>query len=114
MQGSSYKILSYKIKYEYDIAEFLSSYRYLLQRTIDEIWNCIEWRKKGRRVILIILKSKEFKRTLRNQLLKDWDYAARYIDSAIKTTYSILNSWRRNYLKGKKSRSKPLVKRKIC
>ena len=113
MQRSSYRIVSYKIKHNYDLSEFLSSYRYLLQRAVDVIWNNIEWRKKGKRLIPVIPKSKEFKRNLRNNLLKDWNYASHYVDSAIKTAYSILNSWRRNYVKGKRSKNKPTVKRKF-
>ena len=113
MQRSSYKILSYKIKHNYNIAEFLSSYRYLLQKAIDVIWDSIEWKRKGKRLIPVIPKSREFKRILRNELLKDWNYASHYVDSAIKTAYSILNSWRKNYLKGKRSRRKPVVKRKF-
>jgi len=113
VQRNSYRIVSYKVRHDYDISEFLSSYRYLLQRAIDIIWDSIEWKKKRNRLIPIIPKSKEFKRTLRNQLLKDWNYASHYVDSAIKTAYSILSSWRRNYIKGKRGRNKPVVKRKF-
>ena len=101
------------MKHNYDVKEFLNSYRYLLQRAIDTIWDNIEWRKKGKRLIPIIPKSREFRRNLRNKLLKDWSYASHYVDSAIKTAYSILNSWRRNYIKGKRGRNKPTVRRKF-
>ena len=133
MQRSSYVILSYKIKHNYDIKDFLNSYRYLLQKAIDVIWDNIGWIerkqknyyliKQGRRKIRkyyyvkrltpIIPKSRTFKRSLRNYLLEDWEYASHYVDSAIKTAYSIINSWRRNYLKGKRKRKKPIVKRKF-
>ncbi len=133
MQRSSYAILSYKIKHDYDIGEFLSSYKYLLQKAVDMIWDNIEWIEKKRRnhyvikqgrrkirkycyverLIPIIPKSREFKRDLRNSLLRDWKYASHYVDSAIKTAYSILNSWRRNYLKGRRGRKKPVVRRKF-
>jgi len=133
VQRNSYVILSYKIKHNYDVGEFLSSYRHLLQRAVDIVWDNIEWvekkqrnyylvrwrRKRARRcyyvkrLIPIIPKSREFKRNLRNELMKDWSYAAHYVDSAIKVAYSIINSWRKNYLKGKRGRSKPLVKRKF-
>ena len=113
MQRSSCRIVSYKVKHGYDISEFLCGYRYLLQRAIDIIWDSIEWKKKRNRLIPIIPKSKEFKRTLRDRLLKDWNYASHYVDSAIKTAYSILNSWRRNYIKGERSKNKPVVKRKF-
>ncbi len=133
MQRSSYKILSYKIKHSYDVEEFLSSYRYLLQKAIDIIWSNIEWIEKKqrnhylirngkkferkhyyvKRLIPLIPKSREFKRSLRNTLLENWDYASHYIDSAIKVAYSIINSWRRNYLRGRRGGNKPLVKRRF-
>jgi len=42
VQRNSYKIVSYKVKHCYDVREFLSSYRYLLQRAIDIIWDSTE------------------------------------------------------------------------
>ena len=133
MQRSSYMSLSYKIKHDYDVREFLNSYKYLLQKAINIIWDNTEWIerkqknyyliKQGRRkikkyyyvrrLIPIIPKSRAFKRNLRNYLLKDWEYALHYVDSAIKTAYSIINSWRRNYLKGRRKRRKPVIKRKF-
>ena len=133
MQRNSYKILSYKVKHGYDITEFLNSYRCLLQKTIDIIWDNIEWIKKRqknyymvrdgkkrikryyyvKRLIPIIPKSREFKRNLRNELLRSWDYASHYVDSAIKVAYSIINSWRRNYIRGRRGRNKPIVKRRF-
>lgn len=113
MQESSFRILSYKVKHNHDVKEFLKSYRFILQKAIDSIWENIEWKRKGKRLIPLIPKSNEFKRNLRSELLKNWSYAAHYVDSAIKTAYSILNSWRRNYLKGERKRKKPVVKRKF-
>ncbi|MEM0269146.1 MAG: hypothetical protein QXI51_07310 [Candidatus Korarchaeum sp.] len=34
--------------------------------------------------------------------MEDWDYSKHYVDSAIREAYSLLKSWRRNYLKGEK------------
>ena len=133
MQKSSYVILSYKVRHDYDVGGFLNSYQHLLQKAIDIIWDNIDWIEKkqrnyyvikrgkrkikkyyyAERLIPIIPKSREFKRNLRNSLLRDWKYASHYVDSAIKVAYSILNSWRRNYLKGRRKRSKPIVKRKF-
>ena len=107
MQGNSYRILSYKVKHGYDLRGFLSSYRHLLQRAIDAIWEGIEWKKRERRLIPIIPKSREFRKALRDNLLRNWDFASHYVDSAIKTAYSIMNSWKRNYIKGKRRRTKP-------
>ncbi|MBS7287389.1 MAG: hypothetical protein KIH01_01210 [Candidatus Freyarchaeota archaeon] len=39
-------------------------------------------------MIPIIPKSSEFKRNLRNSLLRNWDFCAHYADSAIKQAYS--------------------------
>jgi len=133
VQKSPYQILSYKLKHNYDIGDFLNDYRNLLQKAIDIIWDNIDWIereqrncyliKQGRRkikkyyyikrLIPLIPKSREFKRGLRNILLENWNYASHYVDSAIKTTYSILKSWRRSYLKGRRKRRKPVVKRKF-
>jgi len=55
--------------------------------------------------------SKEYKKKLRESLLEDWDYAAHWVDSAIKTAYSILKSWRKNYVKGDRKRNKPTARR---
>jgi len=126
-------ILSNKIKHDYDIGEFLNSYKHLLQKAIDIIWDNIEWIEKKqrnyyvikcgkrrikkyyyvKRVIPIIPKSREFKRSLRKKLLQNWSYASHYVDSAIKVAYSIINSWRRSYLKGRRKRRKPIVKRRF-
>jgi len=111
VRRNSYRILSYKVKHGYELGDFLSSYRHLLQRAVDAIWEGIEWKKREGRLIPMIPKSREFRKALRNNLLRGWGFAAHYVDSAIKTAYSIINSWRRNYIKGKRRRSKPVVKR---
>jgi len=60
--------------------------------------------------------SKEFKRDLRNQLMEEWnktDFAAHYVDSAIKQAYSILKTWRKNYRKGNARKRKPVIRRRF-
>jgi len=113
VQRSSYRIVSYKVKHSYNVNDFLINYRHILQKAIDIIWGNIEWIRKGKRLIPVIPKSREFKRSLRNYLLQNWNYASHYVDSAIKTAYSIINSWRRNYLRGRRKRNKPIIKRKF-
>ncbi|MCE4608644.1 MAG: hypothetical protein F7B61_06805 [Caldisphaeraceae archaeon] len=82
------KTLSYKIKHDYDTSGFLCSYKHLLQEAIDIIWDNISWVEKEqrkhyyvRKPIPIIPMPRDFKRNLRNVLLKDWDYAKHYVDS---------------------------------
>jgi len=129
MQKDSYKIVSYKVKHNYRIGDFLLSYRSLLQKAIDIIWDNITWVEKWekklvengkkktrryyyvRRLIPVIPKTREFKNWLRNEMLRDWVYASHYVDSAIKVAYSILKSWKRNYVKGERKRKKPVVKK---
>jgi len=111
VQSSSYKIVSYKIKHDYNVKDFLYSYRYLLQRAIDIIWNNITWIEKNRRQLPRLPTTREFRRQLRDSLLENWSYASHYVDSSIKVAYSILRSWRRNYIKGRRRREKPTVKR---
>ncbi|MBS7288929.1 MAG: transposase, partial [Candidatus Freyarchaeota archaeon] len=116
MSESSYQVRSYKVKHNCDVKWFLEAYRWLLQRAIDETWKNIAWKEKivkRRRLIPIIPKSNEFKRNLRNYLLRNWNFCAHYVDSAIKQAYSILKSWRRNYLKGRGTKTKPVVKKKF-
>ena len=48
---------------------------------------------------------------LRNKYLKNWAYAAHWVDSALKTGFSIMDSWRKNYIKGSRKRTCPKAKR---
>jgi len=111
VQNSSYKIVSYKIKHNHDVKEFLLSYNSLLQKTIDIIWSNITWNKKNRRLLPLIPVGGEFKKRLRDSSLENWSYASHYVDSSIKVAYSILDSWKRNYVKGRRKRKKPIVRK---
>ncbi len=123
-------VLTYRMTHDWDVRELLTEYQKLLQRAIDEIWENTTWKEKkiqhrypignGKhkyyettRLIPYFPKSNGFKRELRNELLKNWPFAKHYVDSAIKTAYSILESWRQNYLRGRRKRRKPVVKRKF-
>ena len=118
MSRSSYRFRAYNIRHGYDVSEFLEAYRRLLQRAVDEIWAKIRWIEKRdergrRRLIPIIPKDNNFKNRLRNLLLEGWSYSKHYVDSAIKQAYSMLKSWRRSYLKGKRRRKKPIVRKRF-
>jgi len=123
-------VLTYRMSHDWNVNDLLTAYKKLLQRAIDEIWKNTTWKEKmvkhrysignGKykyyettRLIPYFPKSSEFRRELRNKLLKDWPFAKHYVDSAIRTAYSILESWRQNYLKGLRKRKKPIVKRKF-
>ena len=105
----SYQIvLSYKVSHNHPIKTFLIECRDKLNTAISIIWDNIEYPKENKPKLP---KSNEFKRELRNKLLKDWNYASHYIDGIIKTAYSILESWASNYKRGYRTKTKPIVKR---
>ena len=123
-------ILTYKMLHEWNVEGLLREYQRVLQQAIDEIWKNTTWKEKkvrhryflnsGKykyyetaRLIPYFPKTNKFKRELRNKLLGGWLFAKHYVDSAIKTAYSILESWRKNYIKGKRKRKKPLVNRRF-
>jgi len=98
----------------------LLAYRDAVNRVLEELWNNIEWKKekvKGKKQWRLIpkykvdVKSKEYKKKLRESLLQGWPYATHWVDSAIKTAYSILKSWRKNYVKGERKRRRPTTRR---
>jgi len=104
----------------------LSAYRDLLNSFIDEIWDTIEWKKVPQpehplvnthsrvnrfRLFPKYLSNNSFKRMLRDKYLSDWEYAAHWLDSAEKTAFAVVQSWKRNYDKGERSRRCPRVTR---
>jgi putative transposase len=108
-QELSYQVvLSYKVRHNHPLKTFLTECRDKLNTAISIIWDNIEYPKENKPKLP---KSKEFKRELRNKLLKDWNYASHYIDGIIKTAYSILESWASNYKRGYRTKTKPIVKR---
>ncbi len=71
----------------------------------------------AKRRIPRIPSSAEFKRRLRDYLQAFWKqtpYASHYVDSAIRTAYWIINSWKENYLNGKFGRNKPRVRSRFA
>jgi len=112
-------VLTYAIQHEWNVHDLLREYQKLVQRAIDEIWDNTFWKeknvkhRKATRLIPYFPKSNEFKRKLRNKLLDGWHFAKHYVDSAMKTAYSILKSRRQNYMRGKRRKKKHVVKRKF-
>jgi len=113
---------SYSLKHECgeELLPLLLAYRDAVNRVLEELWNSIEWEKekvKGKKQWRLLpkykvdVKSKEYKKKLRESLLQGWPYAAHWVDSAIKTAYSILKSWRKNYVKGDRRRRRPTARR---
>ena len=120
-------VLTYKAKQDYNLDNILNEFIKIAQKAVDIIWKNINWKEKKVkhrykvkkkykyyttiRLIPEIPKDKTFKRELRNILLKNWNFASHYIDGAIKVAYSTIESWKSNYLNGKRGRNKPIFKR---
>ncbi len=54
-------------------------------------------------------KSKSFKKKLR-----DCPYARHWVDAVIRTAYSVMESWRKRYLKGRARKAKPRVEKRFA
>jgi len=108
-------VRSYKLKHDYDVDEFLKSYRDVLQKAVDWIWNNIEW-EENVNVKRILPRLPDYSKlsSLRNILLVDWPYARAYVDSAIKEAYGVMKAWKRRYIKGDAGREKPIIKKKFA
>jgi len=120
-------VLTYKVRHGYNLDDLPNEFIKIAQKAVDIIWENIHWKEKkvkhrykvGRkykyyttiRLIPEIPKDKTFKRQLRNILLKNWNFASHYVDGTIKVAYSIIESWKSNYLNGKRGRNKPIFKR---
>jgi len=113
---------SYTLQHECgeELLPLLLAYRDAVNKILEELWGNIEWERrkvKGKKQWRLLPKYKvdihsgKYKRRLRESLLVDWDYAAHWVDSAIKTAHSILKSWRKNYVKGERKRNKPTARR---
>jgi putative transposase len=112
------------------VSELITWYLRALQRAIDTIWDNTEWkyrlpkieRRKRKQVAIIpyklkvpeLPKDKSFKKRLRDDLLQNYPYARHWVDAVIRTAYSIMESWRKRYLKGRARKVKPRVRRRFA
>ena len=118
------EVRAYSVRFEDErIKELITWYKITLQKAIDMIWENITWKfdfknyRKGKHAkvkVPVIPKSKEFKKRLRDELMKENPYASHWVDAVIKTAYSIIESWKKRYLKGKAKKKKPVVKRRFA
>jgi predicted site-specific integrase-resolvase len=112
------------------VSELITWYLRTLQRAIDIIWESIDWRyrlskierRKRKQIVIIpyklkvpeLPKSKSFKKKLRDDLLQNCPYARHWVDAVIRTAYSIMESWRKRYIKGGARKVKPRVKKRFA
>nr|MDO8097878.1 zinc ribbon domain-containing protein [Candidatus Njordarchaeota archaeon] len=74
----------------------------------------LTWRSYVKRWIPHLPSKKEALRGLRNQLVEGWFYSKHLVDGTLKDAWSILTSWRSNYLKGYRKERRPLLKRRFA
>lgn len=114
-----------------NLDKFFWDYNDVLNSVIHDIWNTIVWKeweikkknvkKNGnhycqynqKRLFPNYKKDREFKKELRHKYLEGWKYSTHWMNSVIDTAYSILDSWKKNYDKGKRKRNCPVVKRRF-
>lgn len=113
MVSKSLLVKAYSTQHGLNLNDFISDYMKLLNDVLNDIWQAIEWKKKGKRLMPFIKKDAVFRKNLRNAHIRGWIYSKHYVDSAIKQSYSTLDSWRKRYLKGMAGRDKPTLKRKF-
>jgi len=100
-----------------EIEGLLKAYNKILNIMLEDIWSNIRWKqvkiqgKNQFRLLPIYRKDNQFKKYLRDKHLKSWIYAAHWVDSALKTAFSIMGSWRKNYVKGDRKKVRPRAKR---
>ena len=78
-----------------EIEGLLWAYNEMLNGMLDDIWSTARWKRvviKGKhqfRLMPIIRKDNEFKGSLRNKYLEGRAYAAHWVNSALKTAFSL-------------------------
>ncbi|WP_338599025.1 transposase [Sulfolobus tengchongensis] len=93
--------------------ELIQAYKELLNKGIKYVFSRIVIRKEKKRVKVSLPKKKDVYKELREHLMKQnkHNLAKHYVDQAIHDVYSILESWRRRFEKGKAELKPPLVKK---
>lgn len=105
-----------------NLDKFFYDYNDVLNSVIQYIYDTIVWKEweierdndpnyKQKRLYPRYRKDKDFKEDLRYDCLEKWKYSTHWINSVIDTAYSILDSWKKNYDKGKRKRICPVAKR---
>jgi len=110
---------TYSLKHDKgeDIKDLIIAYNEILNSMLEDIWDSIKWKqtqiegKKQFRILPNYRKDNLFKKELRDKYLKDWKYASHWVDSALKTAFSIMDSWKKNYVKGNRKMKCPKAKR---
>lgn len=93
-------VRAYSIPFQADevILEFIEEYHKIARKALQEILSSEKFTKVKRK-------------QLRDKLLKNWPYAAHYVDSAINQMQGLVKSYRKKLRKGKKAKEPRLRKK---
>ena len=105
-----------------NLDKFFWDYNNVLNSVIHYIYDTIVWKEwkiekegvysyKQKRLYPRYRKDKDFKEDIRHDCLEKWKYSAHWVNSIVDTAFSILDSWKKNYDKGKRKRNCPIAKR---
>ena len=117
VQRNLLQIKTYTLNHNVDVSQFLYSIQSVQNSMISNIWSTIVWTEKliknskQVRILPKFVNNKVFKKYLRDKYLVNWQYSNHWVDSSIKVAYSILKSWKSNYINGDRKATKPVVKR---
>ncbi|MEM4083902.1 MAG: zinc ribbon domain-containing protein [Thermoplasmata archaeon] len=106
-------VKAYSIPYHLKVNGLIEDYMRILNSILDELWKNIVWNRKGKRLIPFLRKDKTFRKNVRDKYLEGWVYSKHYVDSAIKEAYSVLESWRKRYIRGRAGINRPELRRKF-
>ncbi|MEM1609475.1 MAG: zinc ribbon domain-containing protein, partial [Thermoplasmata archaeon] len=106
-------VKAYSIPYNLKANGLIEDYMRILNSILDELWKNIVWNRNGKRLIPFLRKDKTFRKNVRDKYLEGWVYSKHYVDSAIKQAYSVLESWRKRYLRGRAGINRPELRRKF-
>ncbi|MEM4056782.1 MAG: zinc ribbon domain-containing protein [Thermoplasmatales archaeon] len=106
-------VKAYSIPYNLKENELIEDYMRILNSILDELWKNIVWNRNGKRLIPFLRKDKTFRKKVRDKYLEGWVYSKHYVDSAIKQAYSVLESWRKRYIRGRAGINRPKLRRKF-
>ncbi|MDK2875606.1 MAG: putative transposase [Archaeoglobaceae archaeon] len=98
-------VKSYRIKIEVP-EDLIEAYFEIKKKTLDFIFSHVKISKKAHLKL-----SKEDRKKLRDELLKDWKFSKHYVDSAINSVIGLVKGWITLYNKGK-AKEKPEITRK--
>ncbi|ADI32337.1 RNA-guided endonuclease InsQ/TnpB family protein [Staphylothermus hellenicus] len=88
--------------------DLIKAYFEIKKKTLNEILKHINYSKHGKAHLKF---GREDRRRLRNKLLKNWEYAKHYVDSAINSVISLVKSWITLHNKGR-AKKPPSITRK--